>query len=434
MDFSETYRYSGPSPAFSPDGRYIAVVVEYRLLVRDWQTLRVVQLYSCLDKIQHFEWSSDSNYILCGLYDRAIVQVWSVEDPEWTCKIDEGPAGITGARWCPDARSILVTADFQLKATIWSLTDRQRVYIKGPKFADKGIAFSPDGEHLVVTERKDCKDFLIILTCSDWKAKIRFQVDTFDLSNVAWSPRGDVLAVWDNSLNYKILLYSMEGKNLGTYSAYEGALGIKSASWSPAGEFISVGSFDQMLRLLNNVSWEPTLTCPHQHVVSSPASVVVYKELEEIVPGVSRKSTAAKYVVSDVPVSIPNVKPPMDKPDPKLGVGLQAWSGNGRYLATRNDNMPSAIWVWEPAESHLVAVLLQKHAVKCFEWEPESENLAVCCGTSRVYMWSPAGASVVHIPLDNFQAVGIKWSHSGSGFVMTDAESFCVGYIMNDDE
>lgn len=152
MDFSEPYRYSGPTPAFSPDGRFIAVAVEYRLLVRDWQTLRVVQLFSCLDRIQHFAWSPDSMYILCGLYDRAIVQVWSVDEPEWNCQIDEGQAGITGVKWCPDARRILVMADFQLKATVWSLTDRKAVFIKGPKYSDKGIAFSPDGQRLAITE------------------------------------------------------------------------------------------------------------------------------------------------------------------------------------------------------------------------------------------------------------------------------------------
>lgn len=155
MDFSEPCSYSGPPPAFSSDGRYIAVAVEYRLFIRDWQTLRVIQLYSCLDKVQHVEWSSDSNYVLCGLYNRSIVQVWSVLEPEWTCRIDEGLAGVASARWCPDGRSILVTADYQIKATVWSLVDKKCVYLKGPKFADKGLAFSPDGQHLAVAEVRD---------------------------------------------------------------------------------------------------------------------------------------------------------------------------------------------------------------------------------------------------------------------------------------
>lgn len=37
-------------------------------------------------------------YVLCGLYDRGAVQAWSVDDPEWACKIDENPAGIKACR------------------------------------------------------------------------------------------------------------------------------------------------------------------------------------------------------------------------------------------------------------------------------------------------------------------------------------------------
>lgn len=33
-------------------------------------------------------------YVLCGLYSRAIIQVWAAEQSDWACKIDEGPAGV----------------------------------------------------------------------------------------------------------------------------------------------------------------------------------------------------------------------------------------------------------------------------------------------------------------------------------------------------
>jgi hypothetical protein len=76
-------------------------------VVRDVDTLNVVQLFSCLDKIEHIEWACDSNFILCGLFKRAMVQAWSVEQPDWNCKIDEGPAGISHARWSPEGRQII---------------------------------------------------------------------------------------------------------------------------------------------------------------------------------------------------------------------------------------------------------------------------------------------------------------------------------------
>lgn len=57
---------------------------------------------------------------------------------------------------------------------------------------------------------------------------------------------GDCVAVWDSVLFYKMLVYGVDGKLVGSYSAYEGALGIKSVTWSPSGQFISIGSYDQV--------------------------------------------------------------------------------------------------------------------------------------------------------------------------------------------
>lgn len=52
-----------------------ASCIQYRLVVRDANTLQILQLYTCLDQIQHLEWSADSLFILCALYKRGLVQV-----------------------------------------------------------------------------------------------------------------------------------------------------------------------------------------------------------------------------------------------------------------------------------------------------------------------------------------------------------------------
>lgn len=52
-----------------------------------------------MDTVQKIEWSADSQFILCGMYKRGLVQVWSLEQPEWKCKIDEGSAGLCGVRY-----------------------------------------------------------------------------------------------------------------------------------------------------------------------------------------------------------------------------------------------------------------------------------------------------------------------------------------------
>jgi hypothetical protein len=40
MEFTEAYKQTGPC-CFSPDGRYLAVAVDYRLVVRDVVSLKV---------------------------------------------------------------------------------------------------------------------------------------------------------------------------------------------------------------------------------------------------------------------------------------------------------------------------------------------------------------------------------------------------------
>lgn len=62
MEFTAAYKQSGPC-AFSPNARFLAVAVDYRLVIRDVLSLKVVQLFSCLDKITYIEWALDSQYI-----------------------------------------------------------------------------------------------------------------------------------------------------------------------------------------------------------------------------------------------------------------------------------------------------------------------------------------------------------------------------------
>lgn len=150
MDFTDRLACSGPTPVFSPDRRLLASADGYRLVVRDADSLAVVALASCLDRVESIAWSPDSDHLLCGLFRRATVQVFCASDPDWACTIAEGPAGVTAARWAPDGRHILLTADFNVRLAVWSLVDQACQYLRGPKHAATGLAFSPDGALLAV--------------------------------------------------------------------------------------------------------------------------------------------------------------------------------------------------------------------------------------------------------------------------------------------
>jgi hypothetical protein len=46
-------------------------------------------------------------------------------------------------------------------------------------------------------------------------------------------------------IQYKVLLYSLDGRCQSTYSAYEMALGVKVVTWSPTSQFLAIGSYDE---------------------------------------------------------------------------------------------------------------------------------------------------------------------------------------------
>ncbi|XP_077881194.1 WD repeat-containing protein WRAP73 isoform X3 [Ictidomys tridecemlineatus] len=420
MNFSEAFKLSSLLCRFSPDGKYLASCVQYRLVVRDVSTLQIRQLYTCLDQIQHIEWSADSLFILCAMYRRGLVQVWSLEQPEWHCKIDEGSAGLVASCWSPDGRHILNTTEFHLRITVWSLCTKSVSYIKYPKACQQGVTFTRDGRYMALAERRDCKDYVSIFVCSDWQL-----------------------------LRYKILLYSLDGRLLSAYCAYEWSLGIKSVAWSPSSQFLAVGSYDGKLcfflqvRLLNHVTWKMITEFGHPAAINNP-KIVVYKEVEKGPPlGLGRLSfppplplaaplsaSESKYEIASVPVSLQTLKPATDRANPRMGVGMLAFSADSYFLATRNDNVPNTVWVWDIQKLRLFVVLEQLAPVRSFLWDPQQPRLAICTGGSKVYLWSPAGCMSVQVPGEgDFPVLSLCWHSSGDSLALLSKDHFCLCFL-----
>ena len=118
--------------------------------------------------------------------------------PEWTCKIDEGSAGIAYSRWSPDSRHILTTSDFQLRLTVWSLLNTACVHVQGPKYGSKGVSFTKDGKYAAICTRRDCKDYANLLSCHAWEIMGVFAVDTLDLADIECSPDDNAIVIWDS--------------------------------------------------------------------------------------------------------------------------------------------------------------------------------------------------------------------------------------------
>lgn len=138
----------------------------------------------------------------------------------------------------------------------------------------------------------------------------------------------------------------------------------------------------------------------------------------------------SKYETQEPPVTVPSVKPDPERPNPKLGVGTALFSPDSRYVATRNDNMPNVVWVWDVVNLRLGVVLLQTSAVREVKWDPVQPRLAVCTANNKLYLWSPAGCVSVTVPVveANFTVQRLAWSPSGKSLALIGSSHFCICY------
>eukprot|EP00727_Mastigamoeba_balamuthi_P002677 m51a1_g12406 hypothetical protein (438) ;mRNA; f:697263-699394 len=433
VEFSEVYRHTGAALCrWSPDGALLACALGPKLVVRDAASLQIVHAFSNADAAcAAVEWSPDSKLLLCTMPRSSVVQAWSVEDPEWRCRIDGGAQGTAHARWAPDSRHVLVACEFGLRLTVWSLLNRTQHTIDGPKFPDKGLAFTKSGSFMAVATRRDCKDYVAVYSCASWSLVKEFRVCTDDLADLCFAPDDSAVCVLGSCLEYTVSLYALDGTELVRVAPKCEGLGARAAQWAPDSLLLAVGSHDQRVRLVNAVTQKAAGELLHSHEVCHPL-MVAYREAVQTVEG-SRQN---RYEVMPMPVQLDVVRPSLDKPNPPMGVESMRWSPCGLFLASRNDATPNALWVWDVVKLEACSLLVHGHGVKDFAWAPRepssSSVLALCTGTDSLCFWSPEGCSCVVIPQDDsteFRIRGVSWNPANPNILLLlDRDSFCCCY------
>ena len=199
MNFSDLIPHTNIA-LFSKSGHAVAIANGFDVQIYDTGNLNIIVQYSFPDIVSQIQWSNDDKYIVVSICKRGLAYVKSLEDSEWNCKIDEGIAGLMYARWVPDVRQIITVSDFQLRLTIWSLVDEKVSYIKNPKHHDKGLSFTSNGKFMALAERNDCKDYIGIYYCGDWKLMNHFEVETTDLADLKWAKDDTAIIVWDTPI------------------------------------------------------------------------------------------------------------------------------------------------------------------------------------------------------------------------------------------
>ncbi|CAH0394844.1 unnamed protein product [Bemisia tabaci] len=426
-------RFDAKLCRFSLCNRYFAYSGSDTLFVEDISTGKSRQ-YKCHHTIEDIAWSPDSEFICCGQYKNGTVQIFSLCAPLWRFNLESGQDSIADGIWSPDSRHFLTTAQFMEYITIWSLVNKTACYIQLLKpIAHPAIKFSPDGKYLALLEAEGTEDFLSVFHSSSWEKLCTFKCSKYINSSggLAWCPDSEKICVWDSQLNCcRILVCKVSSQSvIASYAepTINKPAGIHSASWSPSGQLLLLASYDNKIRVLNNITWTSISEFDCGQRVTGRDNFIYTQVISKPSPMVSSNSTHIKAsfkIVEDRPVSI---KSGMKK----FGYDLK-WCHNGKYLAVFNFRFDHAVRIWNMENLSLHSMILLDFPISDFKWSPVYHRLVLCFEKPVITVWTEDNVQSVSIPFlskkGNLKLKTVEWQpRSGSYFALcSDAETVLV--------
>lgn len=260
-----------------PRNLVIASLHNSRLLLRsvsDGTILRSVQLDPRFAaRCNHIKWSRAVHEGYGGgqseprllLANEDTVHIYDVSDPQWHAVLDGASSNtgkIANVEFGHTVNEVIVSSDFSLKTTIWSLLTSRGIEIKDPKVSSCGSSLRPSSGHLAVLTRDTMKDVVMILTPGSRGVDNSFTLTTIDAQGLKWSPDGRWLATWEvASVGFTVLIYTADGNLFKTYHGRQDMdmprLGVRMVEWEPSGRYLAVGDYDNQIHLLSAQTVSP---------------------------------------------------------------------------------------------------------------------------------------------------------------------------------
>ncbi|KAF7879267.1 hypothetical protein EAF04_000464 [Stromatinia cepivora] len=411
MQFSRPFKSSNQSFP-SPNGAYIATILPSKLHIRETRSLDIIRAISLPSEltasITSFIWSSSSNRLLLASAD--VIRVFSPSDNHFSATITSPTSGTTKTTFISFGGTddeVCIFSEFGLKLTIFNLGTSKSVDISSPKLftpgtAAKGFSHRPRSGNLTLLTRSGGKDVISIHKSGSLEVIRSWSPETIDAQGITWSPDGKWITIWESaSQGHKLLVYTADGH---LYKAWSGptpafeedkdialGAGIKSIEWSQTGTHIAISDYSRRIVLLAAPPFSESMIL--SHVLSVNPTDTLHIWIEHILPsphgGFTREFVRAKQSTSPPTASaIPTA-------ESKTGASMMTFDISGTLLATKIEEMPSAVWVWDVGSRSLRALLIMHAPVARVTFHPSVNELLMirCDGEEnggRVQLWDPS--------------------------------------------
>lgn len=126
--------------------------------------------------------------------------------------------------------------------------------------------------------------------------------------------------------------------------------------------------------------------------------------------------------------------------DPKGGCSLASFDASSNLLATRLDDSPSTVWIWDLAATELRAVLIF-HSTAEFSWHPHARELLLVNCQDEVlhsvpFVWDPLSNGPSYLALEErfpgqkasgkLRVTWINWEQDSPALFVSDTQRYCL--------
>ncbi|KAJ6787640.1 hypothetical protein PWT90_06626 [Aphanocladium album] len=393
----------------SPDGRLVATLSAQTISVRSVETLQTehaIQLPSDIGPVSSLLWSPSSTRLLVGAGESVHVFTASI-DSSFHATISSPllpgeKANI--ARFGARDSEVLICSPSGLKLSIFNLSTSTALEVANPKFhqpSSVGRSYSvrPETEHLAILTRSNGKDFVSIHHPVSRQVQKSWAVETVDAQAVSWTPDGKWLMLWESAAHgHHLVLYTADGQHFRTITGINLSenpdslleLGIKTCQPSHNSELCAVGDHSRDVVILQTDSWRRKLKFSHPVTIVPQDTLQVWQEQLNTSKDGQTIHTFQRATQMISPPGMPSDGKPIET---KPGCSTLAFDASSNLLATKLDDAPCTVWIWDIVAAELRAVLVF-HSVVSFTWHKNTRELLLITSQDESrqglsYLWDP---------------------------------------------
>ena len=334
------------------------------------------------DYFQVVDWSADGDQILIsgmewdeqGPWENANARVLDVSTGEELLRITEGEPNM--ARWSPDEKSVLALNEQDMIVKVWDVDSNEARFTLDKEdiggdlwtYALNWEPWSPDGDRFLIYNTSglvkifDAYNGQLLHTLAGHEGEL-LENYPIPLSQVVWSPNGEMIAVSSVVDSNTIIYHSESGQALHTIpGGFENEL-VYFGSWSPGGDrFITRG-----------------------------------------VGGAKVYDTSTGQQLLDLPL-------------PETYCRHALWSPDGSRILTRNDFR--SVTVWDADSGQEVSNFGEMGYLLNVDWSPSGDLFLASGGDGLVHVFDVVTGQEVYTLTGTFAwAYGVQFSPDGDSIV-----------------